>query len=223
MAWSLCSFNRWSLWYSSYLFSVQVFVNQLADVIHLQVLQSGDPGSSTWSTFLLHLLSIINLLTCLATLTSTYAASTSSQYNSSCQSQSWWVCSKLVCRSKWKVKNVCSNQWRLVQAVTSYWYALKIIFAVCLVVSIRSEAISSKEDMEGEEKRLLIIIAASTIFLIVVQKLIKDLAVLSTLNQVHTLSNWCLLSANDLLQEELQSGLMAYSLLTSKEAADQIW
>merc|ERR1711973_714299 len=108
-------------------------------------------------------------------------------------------------RSKWKVKKVCSNQWRLVKAVTSYWYALKIIFAVCLVVSIRSEAISSKEDMEGEEKRLLIIIAASTIFLIVVQKLIKDLAVLSTLNQ-----------------EELQSGLMAYSLLTSKEAADQI-
>jgi len=164
----------------------QVFVNQLADVIHLQVLQSGDPGSSSWSTFLLHLLSIINLLTCLATLTSTYAASTSS-------------------KSKWKVKKVCSNQWRLVQAVTSYWYALKIIFAVCLVVSIRSEAISSEEDMEGEEKRLLLIIAASTIFLIVVQKLIKDLAVLSTLNQ-----------------EELQSGLMAYSLLTSKEAADQI-
>ena len=78
---------------------------------------------------------------------------------------------------------------KLGQAVTSYWYALKIIFAVCLVVSIRLEAISSKEDMEGEEKRLLIIIAASTIFLIVVQKLIKDLAVLSTLNQVHTLSN----------------------------------
>ena len=56
----------------------------------------------------------------------------------------------------------------------------------------------------------------------IVQKLIKDLAVLSTLNQVHTPCNRCLLSANDLLQEELQSGLMAYSLLTSKEAADQI-
>ena len=113
------------------MFSVQVFVNQLADVIHLQVLQSGDPGenfstlpttcnllipgSSTWSTFLLHLLSIINLLTCLATLTSTYAASTSSKYNSSYHSQSWWACSKLACRSKWKVKKVCSNQWRLVQ------------------------------------------------------------------------------------------------------------
>ena len=77
---------------------MEVFVNQLADVINLQALQSGVagkntsppdlrldvnnffiPGWSSWSTFLLHLLSILNLLACLAILTSTYAASSSSR------------------------------------------------------------------------------------------------------------------------------------------------
>jgi len=165
----------------------QVFVNQLADVINLQALQSGLEGWSSWSTFLLRLLSIVNLLACLAILTSTYAASSSS-------------------RSKWRVRQVCSNQWRLVQAGTTCWYTLKIIFATCLLISIGSRWISS-EDREGEEKRLLIIVASSTVFLLVVHRLIKDLAILSTVDQ-----------------DELQSGRVAYSLLSSDagESADHI-
>jgi len=165
----------------------QVFVNQLADVINLQALESGDAGWSSWSTFLLHLLSIVNLLACLATLTSTYAASTSS-------------------RSKWRVRQVCSNQKRLVQAGTTYWYTLKITFATCLLISIGSRWISS-EDREGDEKRLLVIVASSTVFLAVVHRLIKDLTILSTVDQ-----------------NELQSGRVEYSLLSSEagEAVDQI-
>jgi len=166
----------------------QVFVNQLADVINLQTLESGFPGWSSWSTFLLRLLSIVNLLACLATLTSTYAASTSS-------------------RSKWSVRQICSNQWRLVKATTSYWYTLKITFATCLLISIGSRWISSSKDREGEEKRLLVIIASSTVFLIVVHRLIKDLTILSTVDQ-----------------DELKSGSVAYSLLSSEagDAVDQI-
>lgn len=165
----------------------QVFVNQLADVINLQALQSGVAGWSSWSTFLLRLLSIVNLLACLATLTSTYAASTSS-------------------RSKWRVQQVCSNQWRIVQASTTYWYTLKITFATLLLISIGSKWISS-EDREGDEKRLLVIVASSTVFLVVVHRLIKDLTILSTVDQ-----------------DELQSERVAYSLLSSEagEAGDQI-
>jgi len=165
----------------------QVFVNQLADVINLQALETGVVGWSRGSTFFLHLLSIVNLLACLASLTSTYATSTSS-------------------RSKWRVRQVCSNQWRLVQAGIMYWFALKITFASCLLISIGSRVISS-EDREGDEKRLLLIVASSTIFLLVVHRLAKDLAILSTA-----------------AQDDLQSGRVAYSLLSSEagEAPDHI-
>jgi len=165
----------------------QVFVNQLADVINLQALESGVAGWSSWSRFLLQLLSIVNLLACLATLTSTYAASKSS-------------------RSKWRVRQVCSNQWRLVQVGATYWFTLKITFAICLLISIGTRVISS-EDKEGDEMRLLVIVASSIVFLIVVHRLIKDLAILSTVDQ-----------------DELQSGRVAYSLLSSEagEVADQI-
>ena len=111
-------------------------------------------------------------------------------------------------RSKWRVRQICSNQWRLVQVIlpslpffqfskmililktlnlkqagTTYWYTLKITFATCLLISIGSRWISS-EDREGEEKRLLIIVASSTVFLLAVHRLIKDLAILSTADQV---------------------------------------
>ena len=65
-----------------------------------------------------------------------------------------------------------------------YWFALKITFASCLLISIGSRVISS-EDREGDEKRLLLIVASSTIFLLVVHRLAKDLAILSTAAQVH--------------------------------------
>ena len=75
------------------------------------------------------------------------------------------------------------NTLNLKQAGTTYWYTLKITFATCLLISIGSRWISS-EDREGEEKRLLIIVASSTVFLLAVHRLIKDLAILSTADQV---------------------------------------
>ena len=75
------------------------------------------------------------------------------------------------------------NTFNLKQAGTTYWYTLKITFATCLLISIGSRWISS-EDREGEEKRLLIIVASSTVILLAVHRLIKDLAILSTADQV---------------------------------------
>ena len=65
-----------------------------------------------------------------------------------------------------------------------YWFALKITFASCLLISIGSRVISS-EDREADEKKLLLIVASSTVFLLVVHRLAKDLAILSTAAQVH--------------------------------------
>ena len=65
----------------------------------------------------------------------------------------------------------------------TYWFTLKITFATCLLISIGTRVISSK-DREGDEMRLLLIVASSTVFLIVVHRLIKDLAILSTVDQV---------------------------------------
>merc|ERR1719237_2060705 len=68
---------------------------------------------------------------------------------------------------------------------TTYWYTLKITFATCLLISIGSRWISSK-DREGDEKRLLVIVASSTVFLAVVHRLIKDLTILSTMDQIES-------------------------------------
>ena len=89
-----------------------------------QLIFSLPPGWSRGSTFFLHLLSIVNLLACLASLTSTYATSTSSRW----ESTRIGVLSKFSSlRSKWRVRQVCSNQWRLVQVWNLYFNGFNLL------------------------------------------------------------------------------------------------